>query len=395
MAQAQVGRADVSMDFDVVEALADGFGVAAETLGAVDRALEVVVAVLRTSAFVGLVGNLGLAIYLDNIRPEVRRLAATCAELQGDLYGAIASLRDGDFSGSQRFVGGGSRAGAGRSLSSFPPRARMPGGVDGGLYDAQGNAYEISDATDTVFINGILTPFGKEYQETVGKIGALWGDPHALGLYNRTRNAVADIAQAFDDRRQALGLPRLVGPNPAVERLKELIVANANGDRELTLVAHSQGGAVLSAALYDLYRQDPSLVSFVKVTTFGTFGTDFPPGPDYQHFIHQGDPVPGFAQSLDLHGSAEDVARYYANLTVLPDPQGAVFNLLDDHDLGHYRDSFAQFRQEAAEVRAGGTSRQAQEYVEAQTWRAPIALGEFWLDRRFPVTGWMLDLAGI
>jgi hypothetical protein len=52
----------------------------------------------------GMVGNLALARYLDNIKPKVEALANTSKELSGDLQGAIKALRDGDYSGSQRFV---------------------------------------------------------------------------------------------------------------------------------------------------------------------------------------------------------------------------------------------------------------------------------------------------
>jgi hypothetical protein len=45
-----------------------------------------------------------MANYLEGIKPNVDRLAQTCDELNLDLIGAISSLRDGDYSGSQRFV---------------------------------------------------------------------------------------------------------------------------------------------------------------------------------------------------------------------------------------------------------------------------------------------------
>jgi len=112
--------AEVSMDYAVVESMAEGFRGAAESLQAVNRALETAAAILRASAFVGMVGNLALAEYLDNIQPNVARLAATCDELNSDLLGAVASLRDGDLSGSQRFIDGG---GSGRSGAKTSPGA--------------------------------------------------------------------------------------------------------------------------------------------------------------------------------------------------------------------------------------------------------------------------------
>lgn len=96
--------AEVSMDFDAVQAMSDGFNVAAETLEAVSIALEVAISILKATAFLGLVGNAALAQYLEGIKPNVDRLAGTCDELHLDLIGAISSIRDGDMSGSQRFV---------------------------------------------------------------------------------------------------------------------------------------------------------------------------------------------------------------------------------------------------------------------------------------------------
>lgn len=96
--------AEVSMDYDAVQRMADGFRNASDTLEAVGKALEIAIGILKATAFFGLVGNLALAHYLEGIKPNVDRLAATCEELSMDLVGAIISLRDGDYSGSQRFV---------------------------------------------------------------------------------------------------------------------------------------------------------------------------------------------------------------------------------------------------------------------------------------------------
>ncbi len=96
--------AEVSMDYDAVQKLSDNFRSSSETLEAVSKALEVAISILKATAFFGLVGNLALAHYLEGIKPNVDRLAGTCDELSLDLIGAIISLRDGDTSGSQRFV---------------------------------------------------------------------------------------------------------------------------------------------------------------------------------------------------------------------------------------------------------------------------------------------------
>ncbi len=96
--------AEVSMDYDAVQRMSDGFKNSSETLQAVSKALEIAIGILKATAFFGMVGNLALAHYLEGIKPNVDRLANTCDEMSMDLIGAIVSLRDGDNSGSQRFV---------------------------------------------------------------------------------------------------------------------------------------------------------------------------------------------------------------------------------------------------------------------------------------------------
>lgn len=96
--------ADVSMDYDVVESMAKTFGTSRDVLKAVAKALEIASAILKATAMFGMVGNLALARYLDGIKPKCETLADTCNEMQGDLRGAISALKNGDYSGSQRFV---------------------------------------------------------------------------------------------------------------------------------------------------------------------------------------------------------------------------------------------------------------------------------------------------
>lgn len=96
---------DVSMDYEVVENMAKVFNTSSKTLEIVSKALEIASAILKATAMFGLVGNLALARYLDNIKPKVDTLAKDTAELSKDCIGAVRSLRDGDKSGSQRFVG--------------------------------------------------------------------------------------------------------------------------------------------------------------------------------------------------------------------------------------------------------------------------------------------------
>lgn len=93
----------VFMDTDAVQNIADGFNTASDVLKGVATALEVAIDILKATAFIGMVGNLAIANYLERIKPNVEKLGQKCDELHLDLMGAIVSYRDGDDSGSKRF----------------------------------------------------------------------------------------------------------------------------------------------------------------------------------------------------------------------------------------------------------------------------------------------------
>jgi len=94
---------DVQIDFAVVQTMADVMSTTAETLGIVNNTLMGIEGVLAASAFIGFVGG-AAAAYIENIRESVSSISDMATELNSDLNGAIKALRDGDFSGSQRFV---------------------------------------------------------------------------------------------------------------------------------------------------------------------------------------------------------------------------------------------------------------------------------------------------
>jgi len=94
---------EVYMDIPQVQKMAESFGNFGEILRGVAKALEVAIMVLRTTAFVGLVGGFAVERYLSMIKPRVENLAKKMDELNGDLTGAINHYQTGDESGSRRF----------------------------------------------------------------------------------------------------------------------------------------------------------------------------------------------------------------------------------------------------------------------------------------------------
>ena len=96
---------EVFMDIPRVEALARAFRTFHNVLNVVARVMKATIMALKATAFLGLIGNLALANYLERIEPKVKRMSEKMDELSNDVTGAIKAYRDGDLSGSQRFAG--------------------------------------------------------------------------------------------------------------------------------------------------------------------------------------------------------------------------------------------------------------------------------------------------
>ena len=94
---------EVYMEIPVVEQIAKNFSTYSETLKGVSKVLESTIMVLKTSAFLTMVGGAALERYLSLIKPNVDKMAAKMAELSLDVVGAIKNYQTGDQTGSARF----------------------------------------------------------------------------------------------------------------------------------------------------------------------------------------------------------------------------------------------------------------------------------------------------
>lgn len=95
---------EVYMDIPQVEKISKSFGTFGEILDAVGKTLEAISAVLKATAWLSLGSTAALAAFIDRILPNIKRVAAKMKELSGDITSAIKAYRDGDLSGSRRFV---------------------------------------------------------------------------------------------------------------------------------------------------------------------------------------------------------------------------------------------------------------------------------------------------
>jgi hypothetical protein len=95
---------EVYMDIPQVENMAKGFNTFSEILSAVSTALQAISISLKAAAWLSLGATYAAAQYIDRIQPNVKKASEKMKELNGDILGAVKAYRDGDTSGSNRFV---------------------------------------------------------------------------------------------------------------------------------------------------------------------------------------------------------------------------------------------------------------------------------------------------
>lgn len=93
----------VYMETDRVESIADGFERAADVLRMVSKALEAAMMLLKSTAFIGMVGGMAVERYIATIKPQIDDLADYCDEICGDLHTAVQLFINGDEEGASRF----------------------------------------------------------------------------------------------------------------------------------------------------------------------------------------------------------------------------------------------------------------------------------------------------
>ncbi len=96
---------EVYMDIPRVEQMSKNFQTFGSVLEGVSKALLAISIALKAAAWLSLGATAAAAAYADRIRPNVDKAAAKMHELSSDITSAIKAYRDGDLSGSKRFVG--------------------------------------------------------------------------------------------------------------------------------------------------------------------------------------------------------------------------------------------------------------------------------------------------
>jgi len=95
---------EVYMDIPRVEQMSKTFAKFGSILEDVSKALHAISIALKAAAWISAGSTAALATMIDRIRPNVQKAAKKMHEFSGDITGAIKAYRDGDLSGSKRFV---------------------------------------------------------------------------------------------------------------------------------------------------------------------------------------------------------------------------------------------------------------------------------------------------
>lgn len=98
-----MANAEVSIDYAVVENMANVFGQSSQTMGQVANMLGAAASLLAATGFGGFIG-LAAQLMLLVLQGNAGAIGGHCDELNNDLRSAIQALQDGDTSGASRFA---------------------------------------------------------------------------------------------------------------------------------------------------------------------------------------------------------------------------------------------------------------------------------------------------
>jgi len=94
---------EVYMEVPAVRQMAKNFQTISEVLSTVNKVLEAMLMILKTTAFIGLVGGTAVAGYIEMIKPYIENMVQKTAELSKDLNASVDAYERGDAQGATRF----------------------------------------------------------------------------------------------------------------------------------------------------------------------------------------------------------------------------------------------------------------------------------------------------
>lgn len=94
---------EIFMDVPAVQNMSSRFNDIGEVLKGVSNVLEVCMTILKTTAFIGLVGGMAVERFISTLKPIIDKLSAESLELGHDLAEAATAYQNGDAIGGTRF----------------------------------------------------------------------------------------------------------------------------------------------------------------------------------------------------------------------------------------------------------------------------------------------------
>jgi uncharacterized membrane protein YgaE (UPF0421/DUF939 family) len=94
---------EVYMDIPAVEGIARTFGQVSEVLKGVVTALDVLINILYSTAFVGAVGGMVVAHFMEIMKRQLDQMAEKTEEISGDVSAAVEAYQRGDQTGATKF----------------------------------------------------------------------------------------------------------------------------------------------------------------------------------------------------------------------------------------------------------------------------------------------------
>jgi uncharacterized membrane protein YgaE (UPF0421/DUF939 family) len=91
------------MDIPAVENIARTFQQVSEVLKGVVTALDVLINILNSTAFIGLVGGACLAQFMEVIKRQLDQMADKTEEISHDVQAAVEAYQRGDEQGATKF----------------------------------------------------------------------------------------------------------------------------------------------------------------------------------------------------------------------------------------------------------------------------------------------------
>lgn len=171
------------------------------------------------------------------------------------------------------------------------------------LYCVEGNIKDKSD-TVVIYINGILTSelkFRKDLKVLSASINKT-----VHGLYNPTNSIWIDLLESILGRTFNLR-------EPITKSFEKTIVNHLEANKKVVLVAHSQGGIIVSNILKLIEQRDPNLLDHVKVITFGSAADEISNKVQGRHFVNEGDFVAQIGMNSESRGSNHTVIKVKRN----------------------------------------------------------------------------------